>query len=53
MDEYLFLKGQRVISTLGEGEVVEAIGDKIIVKLDSGETQTFRSDELQDNNAAG
>ena len=53
MDEHLFLKGQRVITPEGEGEVVDAIGDKIVVKLDSGETETFPSDELQDNNSAG
>ena len=53
MDEHLFLKGQRVISPEGEGEVIDAIGDKIVVKLDKGGTQTFRSDELTDNNDAG
>jgi hypothetical protein len=53
MDEHLFLKGQRVISPEGEGEVVDAIGDKIVVKLDKGETQTFPSDDLTDNNDAG
>ena len=53
MDEHLFLKGQRVITPEGEGEVEDAIGDKIIVKLDSGHTQTFASDELEDNNSAG
>lgn len=53
MDEHLFLKGQRVISPVGEGEVIDAIGDKIVVKLDSGEIQTFLSGELQDNSDAG
>ena len=53
MDEHLFLKGQRLITPAGEGEVVDATGDKIDVKLDSGETQTFPSDDLQDNNSAG
>ena len=53
MDEHLFLKGQRVISPVGEGEVIDAIGDKIVVKLDSGEIQTFPSEELQDNSDAG
>jgi hypothetical protein len=53
MDEHLFLKGQRVISPAGEGEVVDAIGDKIVVKLDKGEMQTFPSGELTDNNNAG
>jgi hypothetical protein len=53
MNEHLFLKGQRVITPEGEGEVTDAIGDNIEVKLDSGETQTFPSDDLQDNNSAG
>lgn len=53
MDEHLFLKGQRVITPEGEGEVVDAIGDNIVVKLDNGQTQTFPSDDLQDNNSAG
>ncbi len=53
MDEHLFLKGQRVITPDGEGEVVDAIGDKIEVKLDNGQTRTFASDDLQDNNSAG
>jgi hypothetical protein len=53
MDEHLFLKGQRVITPEGEGEVVDAIGDHIAVKLDKGTTQTFPSDDLQDNNSAG
>jgi hypothetical protein len=53
MDEHLFLKGQRVIAPKGEGEVVDAIGGKIVVKLDNGSTETFPSDDLQDNNSAG
>jgi hypothetical protein len=53
MDEHLFLQGQRVITSKGEGEVVDAIGDKIVVKLDNGSTETFVSDDIQDNNSAG
>lgn len=53
MDEHLFLKGQRVITPEGEGEVIDAIGDHIVVKLDQGATQTFASDELQDDTSAG
>jgi hypothetical protein len=53
MDEHLFLKGQRVISPKGEGEVVDSIGNKITVKLDNGETEVFPSDELEDNSSAG
>ena len=53
MNEQLFLKGQRVITPIGEGEVIDAIGDSIEVKLDNGETQTFPSNDIQDNNSAG
>jgi hypothetical protein len=53
MDEHFFLKGQSVITTSGEGEVVDAVGDKIVVKLKSGKVQTFPADELQDNSNAG
>ncbi len=53
MDEHLFLKGQRVITPEGEGEVIDAIGDHIVVKLDKGQTQTFPTDNIQDNNSAG
>jgi hypothetical protein len=53
MDEHLFLKGQRVITPDGEGEVVDATGDNIVVKLDKGETRTFPTGDLTDNNDAG
>lgn len=53
MDEHLFLKGQRAITPEGEGEVVDAIGDKIVIKLDNGRTETFPSDDVTDNNSAG
>lgn len=53
MNEQLFLKGQRVLTPAGEGEVIDAIGDKIVVKLDNGKTETFPSDEVQDNSNAG
>lgn len=54
MDEHLFLKGQRVITKDGErGEVVDATGDRISVRLDSGVTKEFPSGELQDNSNAG
>lgn len=53
MDEHLFLMGQRVITPEGKGEVADAIGDKIVVKLDNGSTQTFPSGDLQDDNDAG
>lgn len=53
MDEHLFLKGQRVLTPQGEGEVADTIGDKVIVKLDNGHTETFSSDDVHDNNSAG
>jgi hypothetical protein len=53
MDEHLFLYGQRVLTPSGEGEVVDTIGDKIVVKLDTGATETFPSDDVEDNNSAG
>ena len=53
MDEHLFLFGQRILTPSGEGEVVETIGDKVVVKLDTGSKETFASDDVQDNNSAG
>ena len=53
MDEHKFLYGQRVLTPSGEGEVVDTIGDKIVVKLDTGATEPFPSDDIQDNNSAG
>lgn len=53
MNEYFFLKGQRVISPDGKGEVIDAIGDKMVVKLDNGQTETFPADQLQDDSNAG
>ncbi len=53
MDEHLFLKGQTVISPDGKGEVIDAIGDQIKVKLENGTTRTYLSDDLQDNSSAG
>ena len=53
MDEHLFLMGQRVSTPAGKGEVADTIGDKIVVKLDNGHTQTFPSDEVQDDSNAG
>ena len=52
-DEHLFLKVHRVITPEGEGELVDAIGDKMVVKLANRQAQTFLSDDLKDNNNAG
>jgi len=53
MDEHLFLKGQRVISPEGGGEVTDATGNQIEVKLDNGEMKCFASEDLTDDNDAG
>jgi uncharacterized protein YueI len=47
------LKGQRVISPDGKGEVLETIGDKVVVKLDSGEVRTYPSNDVEDDSSAG
>jgi hypothetical protein len=47
------LKGQRVITPDGKGEVVECIGDDVKVKLDTGEIKTYPSGDLEDDNSAG
>ncbi len=53
MNEHLFLMGQRVVTPEGGGEVVDTIGDKIVVKLDNGHTQTFPADDVHDDTSAG
>ena len=53
MDNPVLPKGQRVISPEGLGEVLETIGDKVVVKLDNGETATFPQDDLTDDSSAG
>jgi hypothetical protein len=47
------LKGQRIISPDGKGEVLEIIGDKVVVKLDSGEVRTYPSNDVEDDSSAG
>ena len=47
------LKGQRVASPEGPGEVLETIGDKVVVKLDSGNNVEYPSDEITDESSAG
>jgi hypothetical protein len=53
MDEHLFLKGQRVITPEGEGEVTDSLGDHITVKLDNGKIKDFSSSDLRDNSSTG
>lgn len=52
MDEHLFQKGQRVTTPQGDGEVIDAIGNHIDVKLDKGEIQTFPSEDIHDDTSA-
>jgi hypothetical protein len=51
--ENALLKGQRITSPGGPGEVIETISDKVVVKLDSGETNTYTSTEVEDDSSAG
>lgn len=53
MESSALPKGQRITSPEGPGEVVEIIGDKVVVKLDSGATATFPSEEVEDDSSAG
>lgn len=53
MNSTTLLKGQRITSPEGPGEVIEIIGDKVVVKLDNGETKTFLSDDVTDDSNAG
>lgn len=47
------LKGQRVVSPDGQGEVLETTDDSVVVKLDSGEIKTYPSDDVEDDSSAG
>jgi hypothetical protein len=53
MDNPAMPKGQRVCTPEGVGDVMDTMGDKVEVKLDSGETKTFPSDEVTDDSSAG
>jgi hypothetical protein len=53
MKETAYTKGQKVNSPEGPGEVTEVIGDKVVVKLDNGETKTFPSGDVADESNAG
>jgi preprotein translocase subunit YajC len=46
-------KGQQVCTPDGGGLVEEIIGEKIVVKLDNGETKTFAEEEITDDSSAG
>jgi len=47
------IKGNRVITPDGGGEVVEAIGDKVEVKLDNGKVQSYPANDVTDDSSAG
>jgi hypothetical protein len=47
------MKGHRVKTPEGDGEVLDTIGEKTEVKLDSGEIKTFSSDDVTDDSSAG
>ena len=51
--ESALLKGQRVTSPEGPGEVLETSGDHVVVKLDSGDDHTFPIEEVTDDSSAG
>jgi hypothetical protein len=53
MESSALPKGQRITSPEGRGEVIEVIGDKVVVKLDSGDTRSFPSDDVVDDSSAG
>lgn len=53
MDSTAHPKGQRVATPEGPGEVIEIIGDNVLVKLDTGQTKTFPSAEVEDDSSAG
>lgn len=48
-----YVKGQRVTTPEGEGDVLEVIGNEIKVKLSSGEIRSFAEADLHDDSAAG
>jgi hypothetical protein len=48
-----YVKGQKVITPAGEGEILEIVGVEVKVKLISGEEQSFPEEEVQDDSDAG
>jgi len=48
-----YVKGQKVITPSGEGFVENVEGDQITVTLQSGETETYAEDDLEDDSDAG
>ncbi|GAA4099218.1 hypothetical protein [Mucilaginibacter panaciglaebae] len=48
-----FQKGQKVLTPDGEGLIEDIIGDKIMVKLNSGQLTTYLSDQIEDDSDQG
>jgi hypothetical protein len=48
-----FQKGQKVLTPDGQGLIEEIIGEKITVKLNSGELRTYTADQLEDDSDQG
>ena len=53
MNNTALLIGQRITSPSGQGEVIEIIGDNVVIKLDSGETSTYPSANVTVDSSAG
>ncbi|MDB5011589.1 MAG: hypothetical protein JWR67_2372 [Mucilaginibacter sp.] len=53
MENSAFVKSQQVITPAGVGEIIEIIGDKVKVKIESGEIKVFKEEEIEDNSSAG
>ncbi|MDR6943189.1 hypothetical protein [Mucilaginibacter pocheonensis] len=45
----IFQKSQKVITPNGEGIVEDILGERVTVKLESGEIKTYNADELEDD----
>lgn len=48
-----YVKGQKVITPSGNGFVEKVEGDKVSVKLESGDIEIFTESDLEDDSDAG
>ncbi|GGH08814.1 hypothetical protein [Mucilaginibacter phyllosphaerae] len=48
-----YVKGQKVITPAGEGQVLDVAGDEVTVQLESGVEKSFSEADLQDDSDAG
>lgn len=48
-----YVKGQKVLTPSGEGFVEKVEGDQVTVKVQSGESQVFAEQDLEDDSDAG